>query len=181
MLTSMSRSIRLAAHYAACKVVRYSYFDRRNLLNALEIAGLPRFILDKDENGEITLSPLKSGRIISKNRESWTDWALFSRAEIQSYSDLLEMDLLAPANYTAGAPCPKCGGYVHEDWRGRRCQECGEELLTSGDKEAELIQVLTGWHEYSSGPGRSFAGSPWISRHKGNGKILIKWSGGLDI
>lgn len=158
--------IKKAAHRAAQKSAKDSLreifhlgpFNRQRVLDYLEMAGFPRFLLGGDDQGPLV--PL---------------------AEYRAWAKTFEEDDLTDGKEDTDV-CPNCGtlGYSSSRDQGHHCPKCGDIYWTRGDRIEELAsQLLGGACKAYSGPGRAFSDSPWarVTRTR----ILVKQRGGFDV
>lgn len=171
----MKQKMKIAAHLAAQSVA--TGCPRSEIKKLLSELGFGSYILSKDSD-EFLIQPVAHGR--SGDSESWMKWALFDLDELKAYAKDFGQDWFEPATWTIGEKC-ECWGSVENNNGWWRCQLCGNYFEDQAAIEDRMVAALVGWYEFWGGPGRAFAGEPWISRKRGNGRrVLIKWCGGLD-
>lgn len=204
----MKTQILAAAHSAACREAMFQakqdvseqyepdpdapgFFKRVNptpakvraaALNLLAELGLPRCIVEKDEQSDcVSLKPTASGSD-SDEEGSWSAWMVFPKAEYLAYCEAYGAEEWATGDgWEEGKACEVCGATTHYNISRRvhKCYECGAYYFDSAYESAKLAEQLGGFSAYSSGPGRPFSHGGWAD--VGRTRILVKASGGLDI
>lgn len=186
------QSIRLAAHVGAQKAAfeladSYNYdasvAKKRSIVkDHLAEAGFSRMIINTDENEGRTPKPLASGR--SGDGESWYDWAVFDRAEVQAYLDYIEGNDNTPI-LKDGDECLECGHPVHmsRDHDAMMCPDLHCRELYNYREDHALLSRCEGMFGsyYYGGPGRAFNEEPHAHITKRGTRILVKQYGGLDV
>lgn len=107
--------------------------------------------------------------------ESWHKRALIR------YSDIVRLVGEEPEDL----PCERWGHV--SSCRRRPCDPCSERSEWEG-AVLDVVREATDWGLWGSGygvegcPGRPFADTPSVYRHKRHpGVVVVSWSGGLDI
>lgn len=156
----------MAGHMAACNMAlahveeEYANAEKSALqlrckaMHRLKSAGIPQFFVEDDGS----LEPALFGTIKTEDG-SVTHWAVYNKADIVAFFD-----------------------FQGDSEQSLMVQLWAKAFPTLEDRQKKIHDLgleLTGWAGYYGGPGRPFMEEP-VSKESKN-RILVTWTGGLDI